>query len=89
VLMTSRTLPTTPLWRMRSKQTLALIDEETLAFTREEAVKLFESYNLTREQASIALAHAHGRAAALANLAGTLQFARDESQNRILSAEAV
>src|SRR5687768_1645541 len=31
-LITSRSLPPAPLWRMRSKQSLVVIDEETLAF---------------------------------------------------------
>lgn len=79
ILITSRTMPPAPLWRMRSKQTLSVIDEETLAFTRDEAVRLFEQYGLSREQASIALDHSHGRAAALSNLAATLYFAERES----------
>ena len=76
MLITSRTMPPAPLWRMRSKQTLYVIDEETLAFTRDEAVTLFESLGLSREQASIALDHSHGRAAALSSLAATLHFAQ-------------
>jgi len=76
VLITSRSLPPAPLWRMRSKQALVVIDEETLAFTRPEAIALFESYGLTSEQAGISLDHSHGRAAALdefASLAGALR----------------
>jgi len=42
MLITSRTLPPAPLWRMRSKQRLYVIDEETLAFNRAEATELFE-----------------------------------------------
>lgn len=72
LLITSRTLPPAPLWRMRSKQTLRVISEEELAFTRPEATALFENYGLTAEQAYIALDHTHGRAAALANCAQTL-----------------
>jgi LuxR family transcriptional regulator, maltose regulon positive regulatory protein len=74
MLITSRTMPPAPLWRMRSKQTLSVIDDDTLAFTRNEASELFASYNLTREQAAIALDHSHGRAAALASLAATLHY---------------
>ncbi len=72
MLITSRTMPPAPLWRMRSKQTLSVIEEEVLAFTRQEAIELFESYGLSSEQANIALDHAHGRAAALAGFAATL-----------------
>ena len=69
LLITSRTIPPAPLWRMRSKQTLSVIDEETLAFTRQEAGLLFQRYGLSPEHASIALDHTHGRAAALTRFA--------------------
>jgi ATP/maltotriose-dependent transcriptional regulator MalT len=72
MLITSRTMPQAPLWRMRSKQTLSVIDEETLSFNKQEAVDLFKTYNLTEQQATIAWDHSHGRATALANLAATL-----------------
>jgi LuxR family maltose regulon positive regulatory protein len=65
MLITSRTMPPAPLWRMRSKQSLSVIEEAELAFTRQEAIDLFESHGLSREQASIALDHTHGRAGAL------------------------
>ena len=71
LLITSRTLPPAPLWRMRSKQTLSVIDEETLAFTRQETILLFKKYGLSPEQASIALDHTHGRASALTRFAVT------------------
>jgi LuxR family maltose regulon positive regulatory protein len=77
VLITSRSLPPAPLWRMRSKQSLVVIDEATLAFTRSEAITLFESYGLSSEQANIALDHTHGRAAALDEFAAFLN--RSES----------
>lgn len=75
MLITSRTMPPAPLWRMRSKQTLSVIDDDMLSFTRHEAAELFASYNLTRDQAAIAFDHSHGRAAALASLAATLHYA--------------
>ena len=78
ILITSRTLPPAPLWRMRSKQTLSVIDEETLAFTRDEAIRLFAQYGLNREQARIALDHARGRAAAISSLAAMLRSAEAE-----------
>ncbi len=74
MLVTSRSLPPAPLWRMRSKQSLVVIDEETLAFTRPEAMALFASYGLSPEQARIALDHTHGRAAALDESAAFLQL---------------
>ena len=78
MLITSRTMPPAPLWRMRSKQTLSVIEEETLGFTRQEAVELFESYSLSSEEASIALDHTHGRAAALARFAAALTGSKEE-----------
>jgi LuxR family maltose regulon positive regulatory protein len=75
LLITSRTIPPGPLWRMRSKQTLSVIDEDMLAFTRDEAIILFQRYGLTPEQANIALDHSRGRAATLSSLAATLHFA--------------
>lgn len=77
ILITSRTMPTAPFWRMRSKQTLSVIEEETLAFTRQEAMELFESQALSSEQANIALDHTRGRAAALARFAANLSGMND------------
>lgn len=69
VLITGRSLPPAPLWRMRSKQTLCVIEEPTLSFTEQEAQKLFASYGLTETQAQHALEKTHGRAALLDSLA--------------------
>ena len=84
VLVTSRSMPPAPLWRLRSKQSLVVIEEEALAFTRPEAIELFESYGLSSEQAGIALDHSHGRAAALDEFAVFLRQtetrAKDQSQ---------
>ncbi len=72
MLITSRTMLPAPLWRMRSKQTLSFIAEEYLAFTRQEAIELFESYALSVEHATIALDHTNGHAALLARFAALL-----------------
>lgn len=72
ILITSRTLPSAPLWRMRSKQLLTVIDERTLAFTREEAADLFGTYGLSRELAYLAYDRTNGRAGALAKYADIL-----------------
>jgi ATP/maltotriose-dependent transcriptional regulator MalT len=66
---------------MRSKQTLLVINEETLAFTPSEAVALFESYDLSGEQAGIALDHTHGRAAALDGVAALLGKSESSTEN--------
>jgi len=87
-LITSRSLPPAPLWRMRSKQSLVVIDEAALAFTRAEAVALFESYGLSQEQASIALDHTHGRAGALDESAVFLQRSESKSDAKPGRAES-
>jgi LuxR family maltose regulon positive regulatory protein len=62
MLITGRSMPPAPLWRMRSKQMLCVIEEPTLAFTQQEAVKLFESLGLLEAHATAALKHSRGRA---------------------------
>jgi LuxR family maltose regulon positive regulatory protein len=63
VMLLGRSLPPTPLWRMRSKQTLCVVDESALAFTLAEARRLYASYGLSPEQAESALIETRGRAA--------------------------
>jgi LuxR family transcriptional regulator, maltose regulon positive regulatory protein len=72
MLITGRSLPPAPLWRMRSKQTLCVVEESIMAFTEEEAKKLFASYGLNEEQALSALGQTRGRAAALDRAASVL-----------------
>lgn len=62
VILIGRSLPPTPLWRMRSKQTLCVVDESALAFTLEESCQLFASYGLSAARAEISLAETRGRA---------------------------
>ncbi|HEX8281992.1 MAG TPA: AAA family ATPase [Pyrinomonadaceae bacterium] len=69
MLIIGRSLPPTPVWRMRSKQTLCLIEEAALAFTPEEAADLFAGYGLAGRDAQRALEQTGGRAAALDALA--------------------
>jgi LuxR family maltose regulon positive regulatory protein len=71
VLITCRSMPPAPLWRMRSKQMLRVVDEAELAFTVDEAAQLFESYGLTEEHARIAMHQTNGRASAIAQFAAT------------------
>ena len=85
MLITSRTMPPAPLWRMRSKQTLSVVDEQTLSFNREETIDLFQTFNLGPQQASIAWDHSHGRAASLASLAATLYYAENQPSEATLS----
>jgi ATP/maltotriose-dependent transcriptional regulator MalT len=65
VVLLGRSLPPTPLWRMRSKQTLCVLEEEALAFTLQEARALYASYGLSAASADVALRETRGRAATL------------------------
>lgn len=65
LLILARSLPPAPLWRLRSKQRLCVIEEQLLAFTPDEAAKLFACYGVSSQQALLAVAQTRGRAAAL------------------------
>jgi LuxR family transcriptional regulator, maltose regulon positive regulatory protein len=65
MLILGRGLPPTPMWRLRSKQRLFVINEHMLAFTQTEAEELFSGYGLGAEEASLALLRTGGRAAGL------------------------
>ncbi len=69
LLILGRSLPPAPLWRLRSKQRLCVIDEQALAFTPEETARLFASYGLNSQQVGMALAQTRGRAVSLHALA--------------------
>jgi LuxR family maltose regulon positive regulatory protein len=69
MLITGRSLPPAPLWRMRSKQTLCVVEETVMLFTQKEAERLFDHYGLAQERAAAALQQSRGRAAALDTLA--------------------
>lgn len=69
LLILGRSLPPAPLWRLRSKQRLCVIDEQALAFSPEETAKLFAGYRISTQQVGIALAQTRGRASSLHALA--------------------
>src|SRR6266404_9794378 len=71
LLISCRSLPPTPLWRLRSKQMLRVLDEEELAFSLDEAIELFQTYGLGAEPARIAWDRTNGRAAAIAEFGAT------------------
>lgn len=75
-------MPPASFWRMRSKQTLSVIDEDMLLFSAQEALALFEHYGLTHEQAAVAMEHSRGRAASLSDLAATLHFAEGTTRGQ-------
>lgn len=61
LLLLSRSNPPLPLWRLRSKQVLGVIDEKLLAFTLEETEQLFEKFDLPAEGAQQAFGKTFGR----------------------------
>lgn len=65
LLLLCRSKPPGPLWRMRSKQVLNLIDEKLLAFTQSEAEELFQSQGASREKARDAHRESFGRVSVL------------------------
>jgi LuxR family maltose regulon positive regulatory protein len=69
LLILGRILPPAPLWRMRSKQTLSVIDESSLAFTLEEATLLCASYGVCESAVAEIYEQSRGRAAQLKALA--------------------
>lgn len=71
LLITCRSMPPAPLWRLRSKQRLRVVDEQELSFTVDEAAGLFETYGLGEEYARIALCETGGRPSMLADFAMT------------------
>jgi LuxR family transcriptional regulator, maltose regulon positive regulatory protein len=61
VMLIGRGLPPTPLWRMRSKQALCVVEESALAFTLREAEDLSDRYGLPSEATLAAWAETRGR----------------------------
>lgn len=68
LLMIARTAPPLPLWRLRSKQVLGVMDEKLLSFTLDEAVELFHKHKLSPAIAHTAHKLAYGKAAKLAEI---------------------
>jgi ATP/maltotriose-dependent transcriptional regulator MalT len=69
VLMLARTAPSFPLWRLRSKHVLDVMDEKLLAFTVPETIELFRNYKLSENAARVAHKRAYGRIAKLREIA--------------------
>jgi LuxR family maltose regulon positive regulatory protein len=63
LLMIGRGIPPAPLWRLRSKQALYVVEESTLAFTRTEVRELLAHYGRTAIDPAHLLERTHGRAA--------------------------
>ena len=66
--MLSRSKPPTPIWRMRSKQVLNVIDEKLLAFSAAEANEFFTHRGVNGVDVDAALASSFGHASALVEI---------------------
>lgn len=69
LLLLARTAPPFPLWRLRSKHVLDVLDEKLLSFTVPETIELFQSYGLSENAARFAHKRAYGRVAKLKEIA--------------------
>lgn len=78
LLLLARSQPSLPLWRLRSKQMLSVIEEELLNFTEHETVELFEISGLSAQLAKSAHAESFGRPAKLRQCAEVLKNARQK-----------
>ncbi len=65
VLLLCRSRPPNPLWRLRSKQQLDVIDEKTLAFDREETILLLKQVGRSQAEAARIHAETFGRVSKL------------------------
>jgi LuxR family maltose regulon positive regulatory protein len=68
LLMIARTEPPLPLWRLRSKQVLGVMDEKLLSFTLDETVELFRKHRLSAAAARSAHKLAYGKVAKLTEI---------------------
>jgi len=61
LLMLSRSQPPLPLWRLRSKQVLGVVEEKLLALTCEEIEDLYNEHGLSKEEAEKFYKESFGR----------------------------
>ena len=79
LLLLCRSKPPNPLWRMRSKQQLNVIDEKLLAFNLNETLELTAKLGLKRSDAERAHAETFGRVSKLIELVGSGKPARSRN----------
>jgi ATP/maltotriose-dependent transcriptional regulator MalT len=65
LLLLCRSKPPNPLWRLRSKQQLDVIDEKTLAFDRDETISLLTQFGRSQAEAARIHAETFGRVSKL------------------------
>ena len=71
-IVLSRSKPPTPIWRLRSKQVLNVIDEKLLAFSLAEAQEFFAFHGIAGADAASAVAECFGHAGGLKTIARSL-----------------
>ena len=70
LLMLCRSKPPSPLWRLRSKQMLNVLDERVIAFTAGETEELFANKGLPAAAARVAHESCYGRVSKLLQFSG-------------------
>ena len=73
ILMLSRTKPPFPIWRLRSKQKLSVLDEQLLWFTLEETEQFLAKYRTAHHKACLVHKASYGRISKVIELAELLQ----------------
>lgn len=89
LILVGRSLPPTPLWRMRSKQSLFVLDETALSFTLGETHELLASYGAPADEAAALLERTRGRAATLDAQARAVAAAAAEEAARVAAARGI
>lgn len=72
LLLLCRSKPPLPLWRLRSKQILNVIDEKLLALSMKETEMLYKTYGLPSAEAKTAHQKSFGRISKLVNFANKI-----------------
>lgn len=75
LLLLCRSRPALPLWRLRSKQVLNVLDEKTLAFDSAETAKLCEKLGVPKQASECLPQAAYGRAGLIADFLRSRSFA--------------
>jgi LuxR family maltose regulon positive regulatory protein len=81
LLLLARSSPAFPLWRLRSKQVLGVIDEELLLFNDEEAKNFLANYHLDDKTGQEIFKKSFGRIGKLKSLAETSINAKRKMQS--------
>jgi ATP/maltotriose-dependent transcriptional regulator MalT len=71
LVLLSRTKPPQPLWRVRSKQVLGVIDEKLLAFNLEETQEFFKKHDSAKKDSTAAHKKSFGRISRLKKIIET------------------